>query len=78
MGITIVLNGKKEDAKAEMSVSELLAAKNIKPEVVTVEINDSILEKQKYSGTILQESDRIEFVYYMGGGVFESAGKFSG
>ena len=70
MAITIIVNGKKEDAKAGMSVSELLAVKNIKPEVVTIEINDNILGRQKYSETILQESDRIEFVYYMGGGVF--------
>ena len=68
MGFVIVVNGKKEGVEDGMTVSGLLAAKNIKPEVVTVEFNDRILEKQKYNETILKESDRIEFVYYMGGG----------
>lgn len=68
MTITVILNGKKEDIKMRMSVSELLAVKKIKPEVVTVELNDAILERAKYGETFLKERDRIEFVYYMGGG----------
>lgn len=68
MNIAITLNGKKEEIKNGMSVSDLLAIKNIRPEVVTVELNDNILEKPKYDKTILSEKDRIEFVYYMGGG----------
>ncbi len=68
MNITVVLNGKREAVKDGMSVSGLLALKNIRPEVVTVELNENILEKGKYDKTILKESDKIEFVYYMGGG----------
>ncbi len=68
MSIAVVLNGKKEAVKDGMSMSGLLALKNIRPEVVTVELNENILEKGKYDKTILKESDKIEFVYYMGGG----------
>ncbi len=70
MKITIILNGKKEAVEDGMSVLKLLAHKNIRPEVVTVELNEKILEKPKYGETILKESDRIEFVYYMGGGSY--------
>ncbi len=68
MSVSIILNGKKEQVKDGSSVLELLNAKNIRPEVVTVEHNDAILEKSKYKETFLKESDKIEFVYYMGGG----------
>lgn len=68
MGITIVLNGKKEDITEGMNIAKLLEAKKIRPEVVTVELNDQIIERLKYSDTYLKEKDRLEFVYYMGGG----------
>jgi len=68
MAITIYLNGKKEEIKENMSISKLLEVKNIRPEVVTVELNDKIIEKDKYQMTLLKPDDRLEFVYYMGGG----------
>jgi len=65
---TIYLNGKKEEIGDDMSVAELLADKNIKPEVVTVELNEKIIERGKYSDTSLKTNDKLEFVYFMGGG----------
>ena len=64
----IYLNGKKEAVKDGMNISRLLEVKKIRPEVVTVELNDKILEKDKYHLTMLNQGDRLEFVYYMGGG----------
>jgi len=66
--MNIVINSKKETLENNISVAELLARKKIKPEVVTVELNDKILEKSKYSEISLKNDDRLEFVYYMGGG----------
>jgi cysteine synthase A len=68
MGVTIYLNGKKEEVQDGMSVARFLAAKNIRPEVVTVELNEQIIEKGKYSDSLLKANDKLEFVYYMGGG----------
>lgn len=68
MGITIYLNGKKEEVGEGTSLARLLEAKKIRPEVVTVELNDALLEREKYQETVLKERDRVEFVYYMGGG----------
>ena len=69
MAIMIYLNGKKEEIEDNMSLSELLKLKKIRPEVVTVELNDNVIEKEKYSETHLKPDDRLEFVYYMGGGM---------
>lgn len=68
MVMTLYVNGKKEEAKNNMKISELLALKKIRPEVVTVELNGVIIGKEKYSQTPLKSGDRLEFVYYMGGG----------
>ena len=68
MTMTIHLNGKKEEIEGGMSISNILEIKKIRPEVVTVELNDKIIEKGKYQETLLKPDDRLEFVYYMGGG----------
>lgn len=69
MAINIYLNGKKEDVTENMSISNLLEVKKIRPEVVTVELNERIIEKDTYKKVQLKTGDRLEFVYYMGGGM---------
>ena len=66
--MTIYLNGKKEELKEGATVADILEQRKIRPEVVTVELNDAIVEKSKYGDTVIHDKDRIEFVYYMGGG----------
>ena len=68
MTTIIRLNGKKEKIEGDMSISKLLESKEIRPEVVTVELNDKIIEKDKFQVTLLKPDDKLEFVYYMGGG----------
>ena len=70
MAITIQVNGKKEDLKDSMSVSQLLSEKKIRPEVVTVELNDRIVDRANYDKTAIRDKDKLEFVYYMGGGYY--------
>ena len=69
MAITIYINGKKKVLQDNtMNISKILEMKRIRPEVVTVELNNIIIEREKYAKTPLKEGDRLEFVYYMGGG----------
>ncbi|NQT30309.1 MAG: cysteine synthase A [Candidatus Saganbacteria bacterium] len=68
MSIKIVINGKKEELDDSLLLIDLLKLKEIKPEVVTVEINDQIVGKGAYQITLVKDGDRLEFVYYMGGG----------
>lgn len=72
MAITIYLNGKKEEIQEGINVSKLLALKNIRPEVVTVELNNKIIKREDYDKIPLQPNDKLEFVYYMGGGIISS------
>ncbi|MDP1853401.1 MAG: sulfur carrier protein ThiS [Candidatus Omnitrophota bacterium] len=64
----ITINGKKEVLDKNISIAELLKRKNIRPEVVTIELNDNIIERKDYGSVAIKEGDRLEFVYFMGGG----------
>ena len=66
--IHITLNGKKEELAREMPVLDLLKQKNIRPEVVTVEHNERILSREEFSKTSIKSGDRLELVFFMGGG----------
>ena len=66
--IKIHLNGKENRIKSGMTVSDLLTKWRMRPELVTVEINEDILQKLDYDTTVIKEGDRVEFVFYMGGG----------
>ena len=61
------INGKSE-AFAGGSVLDLLKAKKIEPQMVAVEVNDSMIERDQLAATQLKEGDRLEFLFYMGGG----------
>ena len=66
--IRISLNGKTQSINAGMTVTDLLAKWRMKPELVTVEINEEILQKLDYESTQIKDGDHVEFVFYMGGG----------
>ena len=66
--IKIQLNGKEQEIKSGMTVSDLLLKWKIRPELVTVEVNENILQKLDYDGIEIKADDKVEFVFYMGGG----------
>lgn len=63
----VKLNGKIEEIQ-QTTVLDLLKARNIEPQMVSVEHNLKILEKDEFATTTLKEGDALEFLYYMGGG----------
>ncbi len=70
---TFYLNGKEEHCEEGTSISRLLKERSIRPEVVTVELNDRVVNREEYDGTHLKEEDRVEFVYFMGGGTLATS-----
>ena len=68
VSIPITLNGKLAQIHAGTTVADLLTKWKIRPELVTVEINEIILQKLDYEGTEIKQGDHVEFVFYMGGG----------
>lgn len=64
----VTINGKKEEFQGTMTVAELLASRKIRAEMVSVELNGEILQRGKFGTAQLAEGDKVEFLYYMGGG----------
>ena len=63
----LTINGKSEEFPGG-SVLDLLKTKKIEPQMVAVEVNDSMVEREQLGATQLREGDRLEFLFYMGGG----------
>jgi sulfur carrier protein len=63
----VTINGKPEDIPGG-TVLEVLKAKDIGPQMVAVELNAKILERDQFGSTVVKEGDAIELLFYMGGG----------
>lgn len=52
-----------------MTVAELLKVNDVEmPDMVSVQLNDEFVEKDKYDATKVSPGDEVEFLYFMGGG----------
>jgi len=67
--MNLVVNGKETNIPDGLTVSELLVEENVKmPQMVSVELNGQILKRSEFDQTVLKDDDKVEFLYFMGGG----------
>lgn len=67
--MNITINGGAKTVPGELSVRDLLEHQQVSmPDMVSVELNGEILERAAFETTKLKEGDRVEFLYFMGGG----------
>jgi sulfur carrier protein len=67
----ISINGKEVilTENPERTVDSLLEELDVSQRLyVTVELNGEILDRPAFEGTLVNEGDVIEFLYFMGGG----------
>ena len=66
----LIINGKEETLPADkMPVIELLKHMKVEmPDMVSVEVNGDFLERTAFASTSVKEGDKVEFLYFMGGG----------
>jgi sulfur carrier protein len=65
----LVVNGEDGAFNDGLTVGELLTEKEVKmPEMVSVEINGEILKRTEFETKALEDGDKVEFLYFMGGG----------
>ncbi|MEJ5351145.1 MAG: sulfur carrier protein ThiS [Melioribacteraceae bacterium] len=66
----LTINGQSENIeKDSLTIIELLKIKNVEmPEMVSVELNGEIVDRNDYDKITLKDKDTIEFLYFMGGG----------
>jgi thiazole synthase len=71
--LKIRLNGEPHELKTPMTVSALLTELGIDARRVAVERNVTVVKRQAYDTTIVQEGDEVEVVNFVGGGSHWSA-----
>ena len=65
----LVVKGKETNLNEGLTVSQLLVEQNVKmPDMVSVELNGQILRRTAFETTTLKDDDKVEFLYFMGGG----------
>lgn len=64
----ITLNGKEEALEKELTLLEFLKKKNIRPEIVAVEMNKDIVDKAQYKSVTIKNNDTLEIIQFIGGG----------
>ncbi|MCZ6802198.1 MAG: sulfur carrier protein ThiS [Nitrospirae bacterium] len=63
----LTINGKPEELEGS-TIMEILKTKDIDPHMVAVELNTQIVERDQLEATPVKDGDKLEFLFYMGGG----------
>ena len=65
--VKLTINGKAEEIQAG-TVLEVLEHKEVDPNMVAVELNTQIVERDQLQTTPVKDGDKLEFLFFMGGG----------
>jgi len=63
----LTINGKVENLEVS-TVMDVLKTKDIDPQLVAVEVNTQMIDQENLGTTSLKENDKLEFLFFMGGG----------
>ena len=66
----IYVNGDVQEVSLPLTVTELV--KNLlveNPEMVSVQVNEEFAERDDWDSIQVQEDDKVDFLYFMGGGI---------
>ena len=64
----IQLNGDPYEVINGTNLNELLNKLKLQKNKIAIEVNGEIIEKSKYPNLILRRDDKVEIVYFIGGG----------
>ncbi len=66
--IAVTINGKPVQLEESVSLEQFLDERNVNTKFVAVAYNGNVLQKEDYSGIVLNEGDVVEIVQPVGGG----------
>ena len=65
----IYVNGDAQEVSLPLNVSELIRQLLVEnPEMVSVQVNEEFAEREDWERIQLKEYDKVDFLYFMGGG----------
>ena len=67
----IYVNGDAQEVNLPLNVSELIKQSDVQqPDMVSVQVNEEFAEREDWETIQLKEGDKVDFLYFMGGGTF--------
>lgn len=74
----LMINGKPRKAPDSITVAQLLEQERVEmPHYVSVQVNEEFIRREHFDRAYLSEGDRVDFLYYMGGGQQADGGNLS-
>ena len=68
----IYVNGDVQEVSLPLNVSELIKQSDVQqPDMVSVQVNEEFAEREDWEQIQLKEGDKVDFLYFMGGGTFK-------
>ena len=65
----IIVNGDAQEVSLPLNVSELIQLSDVQqPDMVSVQVNEEFAEREDREKIQLKEGDKVDFLYFMGGG----------
>ena len=65
----IYVNGDAQEVNLPLNVSELIKQSDVQqPDMVSVQVNEEFAEREDWEQIQLKEGDKVDFLYFMGGG----------
>ena len=65
----IIVNDEKQEVSLPLTLTEFIKINKVfQPEMVTIQVNEDFAEKEDYEKIQLKDGDRVDFLYFMGGG----------
>ena len=65
----IYVNGDAQEVSLPLNVSELIKQSDVQqPDMVSVQVNEEFAEREDWENIQLKEGDKVDFLYFMGGG----------
>jgi sulfur carrier protein len=68
--LQIQLNGQIHKLAETCTLEELVRELSLTPQRVAIELNQSVIRRDQWEQTTLNEGDRVEVVHFVGGGAY--------
>jgi thiamine biosynthesis protein ThiS len=66
--LRVYVNGDSKELSTPISLAELITQLDLPAARIAVELNRSVVRRNDWTTTLLQDDDRIEIVHFVGGG----------
>ena len=64
----VFVNGESRELSGTPSLADLITQLDLPATRIAVELNREVVRRNDWSGTMLNEDDRVEIVHFVGGG----------